>query len=241
MKKLWWMMAAWAMVQAGPAAAPAAAQADAVLLVTPARYLVMQVAFDVARRYPTVLVSYQGGEGEPVLHVWNGYEWMPLSLADYQSGAFLQTYPSRTVFLGDDALLPADLRSIGAWCTQSTQVPNLETHEMVNAIGRYLPFTPRLAPHFAAFDAAYLELALQPHIRLCAARQPLRGAVQHLHALLEFSAFRKALCQRKAIVAGVHITVAIGKSLKRAVHQLLHLLGLAVAAGVLRLIDQYVQ
>jgi len=67
---------------------------------------------------------------------------MPLSLADYQSGAFLQSYPSRTIFLGDDALLPADLRSIGAWCTQSTQVPNLETHEMVNAIGRYLPFTP---------------------------------------------------------------------------------------------------
>jgi hypothetical protein len=142
MKKLIWIGLAWVAALSGPAVTPAAAQEDAVLLVTPARYLVMQVAFDVARRYPTVLVSYQGSAQEPQLHVWNGYEWMPLALADYQSGAFLQTYPGRTIFLGDDALLPASLRSIGSWCTQSTQVPNLETHELVNGIGRYLPFTP---------------------------------------------------------------------------------------------------
>jgi len=122
--------------------APAAAQDDAVLLVAPARFAVMQVAFDVARRYPTVLVSYQGAPTEPVLHVWNGYEWMPLALADYQSGAFLQSYPGRTIFLGDDSLLPADLRSIGAWCDQTTQIPVLEKNALINAIGSYLPFTP---------------------------------------------------------------------------------------------------
>lgn len=142
MKKIFWMGAAWVLALAGPAVQPAAAQADAVLLVTPSRYSVMQVAFDVARRYPTVLVSYQGAEPEPVLHVWNGYEWMPLALADYQSGAFLQTYPGRTIFLGDDALLPASLRSISAWCDKTTQVPELDTTALVNAIGQYLPFTP---------------------------------------------------------------------------------------------------
>ena len=142
MKKWIWIWAVAAMVLGGAAATPAAAQADAVLLVAPARYPVMQVAFDVARRYPTVLVSYQGAPTAPALHVWNGYEWMPLALGDYQSGAFLQSYPGRTIFLGDDALLPADLRSIGAWCDQSTQIPELEKHALVNAIGSYLPFTP---------------------------------------------------------------------------------------------------
>ncbi len=142
MKKWIWIWAVAAMVMGGTAATPAAAQTDAVLLVAPARYAVMQVAFDVARRYPTVLVSYQGSPTEPVLHVWNGYEWMPLSLGDYQSGAFLQSYPGRTIFLGDDALLPAGVRSIGAWCDQSTQIPVLEKHALVNAIGSYLPFTP---------------------------------------------------------------------------------------------------
>lgn len=143
MKKLFWILAA-TMVVGGPAAAPAWAQADAVLLVAPRQYPVMQVAFDVARRYPTVLVSYQQSAEapDPVLHVWNGYEWMPLSLADYQSGAFLQSSPGRAIFLGDDALLPARLRAINDWCAQSTQIPTLETHALVNAIGSYLPFTP---------------------------------------------------------------------------------------------------
>ena len=142
MKKRIWIWAMAAMAWGGAMATPAAAQADAVLLVTPSRFSVMQVAFDVARRYPTVLVSYQGTLAEPVLHVWNGYEWMPLALADYQSGAFLQTYPGRTIFLGDDALLPASLRSISAWCDRTTQIPELEKHALVNAIGNYLPFMP---------------------------------------------------------------------------------------------------
>lgn len=118
------------------------AQSDAILLVTPARYSVMQVAFDVARRYPTVLVSYQGNPQEPTLHVWNGYEWMPLSNDDYLSGAFLQTNPGRAIFLGDNALLPASLQNIQSWCSQSIQLGGLETHDLVNGIGAYLPFTP---------------------------------------------------------------------------------------------------
>ena len=142
MKKILWVCAAFVMVLGGPAVSSAVAQEDAVLLVTPSRFSVMQVAFDVARRYPTVLVSYQGTENEPILHVWNGYEWMPLSQGDYQSGAFLQSYPARAIFLGDDSLLPASLRSINTWCDKSTQVPVLDTHALVNAIGSYLPFTP---------------------------------------------------------------------------------------------------
>jgi hypothetical protein len=142
MKKAIWTLALAAVVWGGAAATPAAAQEDAVLLVAPARFEVMQVAFDVARRYPTVLVSYQGAPAAPTLHVWNGYEWMALALADYQGGAFLQSYPGRTVFLGGDDLLPASLREIGAWCPRSTQIPVLERHALVNAIGSYLPFTP---------------------------------------------------------------------------------------------------
>ncbi|MDR0993441.1 MAG: hypothetical protein LBN38_02585 [Verrucomicrobiota bacterium] len=131
------------MMVIGSLAAPAAlAQSDAVMLVVPARYAVMQVAFDVARRYPTVLVSYQGADPNPALHVWNGFEWMPLALTDYQSGAFLQSYPSRAIFLGDDSLFPASLRSISAWCGNAVQFAELDTPALVNSIGRYLPFTP---------------------------------------------------------------------------------------------------
>ncbi|NCD23897.1 MAG: hypothetical protein EOL90_13320 [Spartobacteria bacterium] len=142
MKKAIWILAVAAVILGGAAATPATAQDDAVLLVAPARFDVMQVAFDVARRYPTVLVSYQGAPDAPALHVWNGYEWMALALEDYRGGAFLQSYPGRTIFLGGDDLLPASLREINAWCPQSTQIPVLERHALVNAIGSYLPFTP---------------------------------------------------------------------------------------------------
>jgi hypothetical protein len=143
MKKIFWIWVAFVMGLGGAAVSSAVAQDDAVLLVAPSRFSVMQVAFDVARRYPTVLVSYQGAvDKDPLLHVWNGYEWMPLSLADYQSGAFLQSYPSRAIFLGDDSLLPASLRSINTWCDKSVQVQGLDNYALVNAIGSYLPFTP---------------------------------------------------------------------------------------------------
>ncbi len=142
MKKIFWMVAGVALALSSVAATPAVAQADAVLLVAPARFPVMQVAFDVARRFPTILVSYQGSPDQPALHAWNGFEWMPLALVDYQSGAFLQAYPGRTIFLGDDGLLPTSLRSIHAWCAESTQIADLENVPMINAIGNYLPFTP---------------------------------------------------------------------------------------------------
>lgn len=143
MKRIFWIGMALVLSLGGGLVPAAVAQEDAVLLVAPSRYSVMQVAFDVARRYPTVLVSYQGAANQdPLLHVWNGYEWMPLSLADYQSGAFLQSYPSRALLLGDDALLPASLRSINSWCDKSVQVPGLDNYALVNAIGSYLPFTP---------------------------------------------------------------------------------------------------
>lgn len=120
----------------------AAADGEAVLLVAPARYSVMQVAFDVARRYPTVLVSYQGPDPDPRLHVWNGYEWLSLAAEDYKSGAFLQTFPSRAILLGGDDLLPASVKDIGAWCGESRQMDDLETPVLINAIGQYIPFTP---------------------------------------------------------------------------------------------------
>ncbi|MBR6022553.1 MAG: hypothetical protein IK066_09080 [Kiritimatiellae bacterium] len=119
-----------------------AVQEDVVLLVAPARYNVMQVAFDVARRYSTVLVSYQGADPDPKLHVWNGYDWLALPMEDYRSGAFLQAWPGRAVLLGGDDLLPGSLKSAGAWCREVKQLDDLETVGLVNGIGTYLPFTP---------------------------------------------------------------------------------------------------
>ena len=135
-------MMAWTCVAFADDAAAPAVQKDVVLIAAPARYNVMQVLFDVARRYSAMLVSYQGTADGAALHVWSGYEWLRLSTADYQSGSFLQTYPARVILLGDDALLPSEVKDVSAWCGQSVQFSNLETEALINDIGRYLPFTP---------------------------------------------------------------------------------------------------
>jgi len=122
--------------------AAAAASSDAVLLVAPRRYTVMQVAFDVARRYPTVLVSYQNAGDALALHVWDGTSWLPLTVSDYQSGSFLATYPARVFLVGGDDILPVETRKVSGWCDSVAQVPALDTAGLVNGIGTILPFTP---------------------------------------------------------------------------------------------------
>lgn len=143
MKKTLLLAMAALMAWAGMAMAQdAQTQKDVVLVAAPARYNVIQVLFDVARRYSSVLVSYQGAKDGPVLHVWNGIEWRRLAIADYQSGSFLQTYPGRVILLGGDDLLPAAVKDVSAWCGETVQFTDLETTPLVNDIGRYLPFTP---------------------------------------------------------------------------------------------------
>lgn len=128
------------LLSARPAAA--ASPSDAVLLVAPSRYTVMQVAFDVARRYPTVLVSYQGSGDALALHVWDGTTWLPLTVSDYQSGSFLASYPGRVILVGGDDILPVETRKVSGWCDSVSQVPALDTPGLVNGIGTMLPFTP---------------------------------------------------------------------------------------------------
>lgn len=110
------------------------------LVVAPARYSVLQVAFDVLARTPAVLVSYQG-EGtaaEPVLHAWNGSEWVLLTLKDYREGNFLQKVPERVVLIGDDATLPASVLESSAWVSDVIRVRDLTTGSLVNEFGHIL-------------------------------------------------------------------------------------------------------
>ena len=116
-------------------------QDDAILLVVPRRYNVVQVAFDVARRCNTVLVSYQGTDPMPHLHVWNGFEWMELPLDDFRTGAFLQAWPGRAMLVGGDDLLPAAVRDGCTWIPKVDRIEELETAPLINAIGQIVPFT----------------------------------------------------------------------------------------------------
>ena len=126
-----------AMILASIGAAQAASSGYT-LLVAPARYSVMQVAFDVVARNPAVLVSYQG-EGdtaEPLLHAWNGREWINISMQDFREVSFVDQMPARTILLGDDSTLPAVLGEAASWSPEIQRVTTLTTSALVNEFGR---------------------------------------------------------------------------------------------------------
>lgn len=110
------------------------------LMVAPARYSVLQVAFDILARSPSVLVSYQvkPGSSEPVLHAWNGTEWVYLSEKDYREGNFLQKVPDRVVLMGDDGTLPTSVLDASTWVSEVVRIRDLNTRSLVNEFGHLL-------------------------------------------------------------------------------------------------------
>jgi hypothetical protein len=115
------------------------------LLVVPARYSVMQVAFDLARKYAVVLVSYQGDvlSETPLLHAWNGKEWIKISADDYAHARFLQVTPGEALLIGDEKLLPPVLASsIAGWCPKVTTIPSIDTAVLVNSFAKEFSFEP---------------------------------------------------------------------------------------------------
>lgn len=122
---------------------PALQSSAYTLIVAPARYSVMQVAQDVLQRVPAVLVSYQGEAttAEPVLHAWNGREWLPVTLKDFREVNFLQKMPSRTILIGSDDVLPKVLLDAASWSPRIDRITDMTTGGLVNDFGRLLEWS----------------------------------------------------------------------------------------------------
>jgi hypothetical protein len=115
------------------------------MLVVPARYSVMQVAFDLAQKYSIVLVSYQGDASSeaPLLHAWNGKEWAKITADEYANASFLQVTPGEALLIGDEKLLPPVLASsISGWCPKVTTIPSIDTATLVNTFAKEFSFKP---------------------------------------------------------------------------------------------------
>jgi hypothetical protein len=126
-----------------PVAASAATRDGSTLLVVPARYSVMQVAFDLANKHSIVLVSYQGDAttSEPLLFAWNGNEWVKITLQEYADASFVQTAPSRVILVGDEQLLPPALADSAArWCLNVVNIPTIDTATLVNSFASIYSF-----------------------------------------------------------------------------------------------------
>ncbi len=112
------------------------------MVVAPANHAVLQVLFDVAEFRPLILVSYQAGphRTHPLLHAWNGAEWVYVSPQDYADAEFLKRLPAQTVLVGGDEF-PPGLKESSSWVPKVWQVPTIHPAELINALDRILDFT----------------------------------------------------------------------------------------------------
>jgi hypothetical protein len=122
------------------------------LIVAPARFSVLQVMFDVIARRPAVLVSYQGeaGTAEPLLHVWSGTAWNPISLHDLRELSFVQQTPTRAILIGGDDLLPVSVRDGLAWMPEVVYIRDLGNANLLNEMGRLMKWSKKEWNWFSA-------------------------------------------------------------------------------------------
>lgn len=168
MSKMAKIFLAAAAVAAGLSFSPArAAQGDYTLIVAPARYSVIQMAFDLIKKRPAVLVSYRGEAStpDPLLYAWNGAEWVYVSLQDYRDVRFLQDSPRQVVLLGDENTLPAALKDATGWARDVQTVKALDNAALVNEFGRLFKWTPAEWSWFAARYNLKLQDEAEPYRR----------------------------------------------------------------------------
>jgi hypothetical protein len=114
------------------------------IIVMPARKRVVQIASNLSRCKDIGLVTYNTSPllASPLLHVWNGQEWVQISMDEYVQGTFMTGEPRHVFILGDSTLLPA-VMAAPAWGQQAHRIASLDTATLVNEIGQALKLSPR--------------------------------------------------------------------------------------------------
>jgi len=106
-------------------------------VVIPARYRVVQFAFDIEQLRDVILISYQPHPDLPktVLHVWSGGRWVELDLAQYGMGSFSKKRPERLILVGSDNDTPADLLDASSWAADIERIRTLDLVTLANSFG----------------------------------------------------------------------------------------------------------
>lgn len=115
------------------------------IIVLPARRRVVELAGQVARIKDVGLVSYSvaNDPSSPLIHIWNGAEWIQISMDDYVAGSFMSGSPKNLVVLGDNTIVPERMAVDPAWCHSVQRISSLATASLLNDLDKTLKFTPR--------------------------------------------------------------------------------------------------
>lgn len=112
------------------------------LIVIPARYRIVSLAFDVVGLTQSALVSYQVVTNRPdsVLHIWKDGRWVELPASQYRAGRFLGVAPKSVVFVAEKQDMPASLiEPLTRW-SNVRRVNSLEVASIVTEMNEAFSF-----------------------------------------------------------------------------------------------------
>jgi hypothetical protein len=113
------------------------------IMVVPARKRMVQLAFEIARCKEIGLVTYNNSPSlpAPLLHAWNGQEWIQISMDDYVEGRFMSGDPKHVFLLGDASSLPLKMMDGPTWYKDLNRITTLDTATIINQVGNVLHFS----------------------------------------------------------------------------------------------------
>ena len=121
--------------------------AKGLLLVIPARYTIVQFAFDIAKLRTVGLVAYDAPQHgkDAVIHVWDRevQDWIQIDEKQYETKSMLSMNPKDVLVVGSDQNVPKGLANVPAWCPNQTRLPSPDLAAFVNTLNRSLRFTPK--------------------------------------------------------------------------------------------------
>jgi hypothetical protein len=147
-----------------PPAQPASSPRPDLLLVIPARYTLVQMAFDIVKIRPsTALLAYddQARPDTPVIHLWDGdiRDWIRIDLEQIRSGQRFRKTPQTTLLTGPAATVPAGLAEALKNHGDVSRVEELNLAEIANAVHASQAFTAKEWRWLAArYDIALQDL-----------------------------------------------------------------------------------
>ena len=121
--------------------AQASRESDITMLVVPREVIPIQIAQDVSRRYPVLLVSYQLVQGKLKLYAWNDENWVAVPVEDYTSGTFFANRPKHAIiveyerFRAPNVLIPNSL-----WCEGASRLASTDPRVMLHLLGLHFDF-----------------------------------------------------------------------------------------------------
>ncbi|MEI8139015.1 MAG: hypothetical protein WCI03_04015 [bacterium] len=113
------------------------------IMVVPARKRMVQLAFEISRCKEIGLVTYNNSPSlpAPLLHAWNGQEWIQISMDDYVEGRFMSGDPKHVFLLGDASSLPLKMMDGPTWYKDLNRITTLDIATIINQVGNVLHFS----------------------------------------------------------------------------------------------------